>query len=126
MPTTVKQMIAAADETVPRIDFQEARRLIEEKDAILVDIRDGREVDGSGKAKGALHVPRGTLEFSADPESPSHKDDFRKDRPVILYCGSGGRAALAGKTLKELGFSDVFNVGGFKDWVEAGGEVEGS
>jgi rhodanese-related sulfurtransferase len=74
--------------------------------------------------KGALAVSRGLLEFKADPDLPTHDPALRKDRPVILYCGSGGRAALAGKTLLDMGFKDVYNVGGFKDLLAAGWEVE--
>ena len=64
------------------------------------------------------------IEFRADPESPFHDPSFDRDRPVIVYCASGGRSALAGKVLLDLGFKDVRNLGGFKDWTEAGGEVE--
>lgn len=124
MPTTVNDMLAAARAVVPAVSPAEAAALVREKDALLVDVRDGTEVKASGKAKGAVAVSRGLLEFRADPSSSTHDPAFRTDRPVILYCGSGGRAALAGKTLKELGFTDVRNLGGFKDWVAAGGEVE--
>ena len=124
MSTTVKEMIAAADDVVPRINAQEAMRLVRERDAMLVDVRDGREVETTGKAKGAVNVARGMLEFRADPESPYHQDVFRKDRPVILYCASGGRSALAGKTMKDLGYGEVYNLGGFKEWAENGGDVE--
>ena len=64
------------------------------------------------------------LEFRADPESPYHDPAFSRDKTVIVYCASGGRSALAGKTLQELGYRDVRNLGGFKDWVESGGAVE--
>lgn len=123
MPT-IADMLAAARAAVPTITPAEAADLIRAKDALLVDVRDGTEVKASGKAKGAVAVSRGLLEFRADPSSPNHDPAFRTDRPLILYCGSGGRAALAGKTLKDLGFTDVRNLGGFKDWVAAGGEVE--
>jgi rhodanese-related sulfurtransferase len=69
-------------------------------------------------------VPRGSLEFKADPDSPGHDKNFTKDRPVILHCASGGRAALAGKLLKDFGYDKVYNLGGFKDWAEAGGKVD--
>ena len=69
-------------------------------------------------------VGRGLLEFKADPTAPSHDPQFRPDRPVILYCASGGRASLAGKTLKDMGYADVRNLGGFAGWKAAGGEVE--
>ena len=124
MPTTVKDLLAAARAVVPTITPAEATKLVDNSDALIVDIRDGNEVAASGKAKGAVAVSRGLLEFRADPESSNHDPAFRKDRPIILYCGSGGRAALAGKTLLDMGFKDVRNLGGFKDWVNAGGAVE--
>lgn len=124
MPTTIADMLAAARAAVPAITPADAAELVRAKDALIVDIRDGTEVKASGKAKGAVAVSRGLLEFRADPTSATHDPAFRTDRPIILYCGSGGRAALAGKTLKDLGFTDVRNLGGFKDWVAAGGEVE--
>jgi rhodanese-related sulfurtransferase len=64
------------------------------------------------------------LEFRADPESPYHDKTLARDKPVILYCASGGRSALAGKALKDLGYGEVYNLGAFKDWAEGGGEVE--
>lgn len=94
--------------------------MVKTADAVIVDVRDGTEVAASGKIKGALAISRGLLEFKADPDLPTHDPALRKDRPVILYCGSGGRAALAGKALLDLGFLDVRNAGGFKELVAAG------
>jgi rhodanese-related sulfurtransferase len=124
MTTSAKDMLAAANVVVPKITPAEATGLVENADAVIVDIRDGTEIAASGKIKGAVAVSRGMLEFRADPELPSHLAALRKDRPVILYCASGGRAALAGKTLLDMGFKDVRNLGGFKAWVDAGGAVE--
>ena len=69
-------------------------------------------------------VPRGSLELKADLSAPSADKNFAHDRPVIVHCAGGGRAALAGKLLLDMGYTDVRNLGGFKDWVEAGGEVD--
>jgi rhodanese-related sulfurtransferase len=124
MATTYKEMVAAANAVVPAVTAAEAARLVETSGAVLVDVRDGTEVAASGKAKGALAIPRGSLESRADPESANHNPALRKDRPVILYCAGGGRAALAGKTLREMGYANVRNLGGFKDWVAGGGAVE--
>jgi rhodanese-related sulfurtransferase len=124
MTTTLKDMLAAARTAVPDITPADAAKLMASGDALVVDIRDGTEIAASGKVKGAIAVSRGMLEFRAAPDAPTHDPAFRTDRPVILYCGSGGRAALAGKTLLDFGFQDVRNLGGFKDWVAAGGEVE--
>jgi len=124
MATSVKQMLEAANAAVPKITPGEAKEMIAKGNTLVVDIRDAPEVALSGKAAGAVHVSRGMLEFRADPELPSHDKNFAKDKNVILYCGSGGRAALAGKMLKELGYEKVFNMGAFKDWAESGGAVE--
>ncbi len=124
MATSVKQMLEAANAAVPKVTPAQAKELIAKGNTLIVDVRDGPEVQASGKVAGAVHVSRGMLEFRADPDLPSHDKNFSKDKAVILYCGSGGRAALAGKMLKDLGYDQVFNLGGFKDWADAGGAVE--
>lgn len=95
-----------------------------EAGALVLDVREAPELQQSGKIKGARHVSRGMLEFRADPESPYHDPAFDRSKPVLLYCASGGRAVLAGKTLKDLGYEKVFNIGAFQDWAEAGLPVE--
>jgi rhodanese-related sulfurtransferase len=124
MSSSVKEMLAAANAAVPKITPAEARDMIAEGNVLVVDVRDAPEVDKSGKVAGAVHVSRGMLEFRADPDSPYHDKNFAKDKTVILYCASGGRSALSGKTLKDLGYEKVYNVGAFKDWAESGGAVE--
>ena len=124
MATTVKAMLDAANAAVPKITPAQAQELIAKGNTLIVDVRDGTEVAQSGKVKGAVHVSRGLLEFRADPEAPTHDKNFSRDKNVILYCGSGGRAALAGKLLKDMGYEHVYNAGGFKDWVESGGAIE--
>jgi rhodanese-related sulfurtransferase len=122
--TTLKQLMDAANAAVPRITPARARELIAQGNTLVVDVRDAAEVQQSGKVAGAVHVSRGLLEFRADQDSPTHDKNFAKDKTVILYCGSGGRAALAGNLLKDMGYERVYNLGGFKDWADAGGEVE--
>lgn len=124
MSTSVKQMLEAANAAVPKITPAEARAMIGKGNTLVLDVRDAPEVEKSGKIEGAHHVSRGMLEFRADPDSPYHDKNFSKDKSVILYCASGGRSALAGKTLKDLGYDKVFNVGAFKDWADNGGAVE--
>ena len=124
MPTSVKQLLEAANAAVPRVTPAQAKEMIAKGNTVVVDVRDAAELKQSGKVAGAVHVPRGMLEFRADPDSPYHDKNLAKDKTVIVYCASGGRSALSGKTLKEFGYGKVFNLGGFKDWVEAGGKVE--
>lgn len=124
MPASVKDMMAAANAAVPRITPEETEALVKAGKAVVVDVRDGGEVQASGKVPGALHVSRGMLEFRADPDLPSHDKAFDKSKTIILYCASGGRSALAGKLLKDMGYADVRNLGGFKDWADSGRKVE--
>jgi len=109
---------------VPRISPAQAQEMIAKNNTLVVDVRDAPEVANSGKVAGAVQVSRGMLEFRADPESPYHDKSFAKDKAVILYCASGGRSALAGKALKDLGYDRVYNLGAFKDWAESGAPVE--
>src|SRR5712671_4792687 len=120
MPSSVKQMLAEANAAVPRVPPAEARALMSRGNVLLVDVRDPSEVTASGKIKGAVNVSRGMLEFRADPDSPYHDAAFDKDKTVLVYCASGGRSALSGKTLKDFGYTAVFNAGGFKELAEAG------
>lgn len=122
--TNVKELLAAANAEVPRISADEARRMVSEQNAVIVDVRDMPELQANGKIPGSVHIPRGMLEFRADAETPYHDANLSKDRPIILHCASGGRSALSGQTLKSMGYQNVHNLGGFKDWVEAGGDVE--
>jgi rhodanese-related sulfurtransferase len=117
-------MIEAANAEVPRITPAQARQMMGESGTLLVDVRDAPEVEKSGKVAGALHVSRGMLEFRADPESPYHDRSFTRDKTIIVYCASGGRSALSGKVLKDMGYERVYNLGAFKDWAESGGPVE--
>src|SRR5215204_3955464 len=124
MPTTVQQMLAAANASVPKLSPSEASEKIKAESTLILDVRDPSEVEKTGKIKGAVNVSRGMLEFRADPESQFHDPAFQKDKTVLLHCGSGGRAALAGKTLQDIGYTAVFNIGGFKDLAEAGIDTE--
>jgi len=124
MAANLKEMMDAANAAVPRITPAQARDMLAQGNTLIVDVRDALEVEKSGKIAGAVNVSRGLLEFRADPDSPSHDKSFAKDKNVIVYCGSGGRAALSGKALKDMGYERVYNLGGFKDWADSGGAVE--
>ncbi len=120
MGLSIMDQVQAAKAVVPDISVDEAAALLGAGDVLFVDVRDGDEVAKTGKVAGALNVSRGMLEFRADETSPFYNDAFSKDMTVILYCASGGRSALSGKALLDLGYTDVRNLGGFKDWAEAG------
>ena len=121
---SVKEMLESASAAVPKIGPAEAKALIASGDVLVVDVRDAPEVAQTGKIAGAINVSRGMLEFRADAASPYHDESFDRAKAVILYCASGWRSALSGKTLKQMGYANVFNLGAFKDWAEAGAPIE--
>ena len=123
MPVSSTDLVAAANAVVPRVTGEQARQMVADG-AVLLDIRDSTELADTGKAVGSLHIPRGSLEFKADPASPSYEPKLQPNTPIVLHCAAGGRAALAGKLLLDMGYTQVFNLGGFKDWKAAGGAVE--
>jgi rhodanese-related sulfurtransferase len=124
MATSVKQMLKTATAAVPRITSAQAREMMAKGNALVVDVRDAPEVEKSGKVAGAINVSRGMLEFRADPESPYYDKNFAMDKTIITNCASGGRSALAGKVLKDMGYAEVYNLGAFKDWADGGGAVD--
>lgn len=125
MAKSIMQLVAEAKAAVPAIGADEAAAVMNRDNVLVVDVREDGEVAESGKIRGALHASRGMIEFRADETTPFHHPSFSKDKTIILYCATGGRAALAGLALMDLGYGDVRNLGAFKDWVEGGGAVEG-
>ncbi|MDE4134500.1 rhodanese-like domain-containing protein [Phaeobacter sp. QD34_3] len=123
MPLTLQQMMEDANAVVERISVDQAQKLREEG-ALLLDIRDAPELSANGRVMGSHHIPRGMLEFRADPASPFHDGEMKMDRVILLHCASGGRAALASKLLKDMGYQAVYNTGGLADWAAAGAAIE--
>jgi len=124
MPVTVKELMEAARAVVPPISPAELSAIAGRSDVLIVDVRDGTEVAATGKVAGAIHVQRGLLEFKADPASPAFDQNFSPDKTIVVYCASGGRSALSGKTLHDMGYTKVRNLGGFKSWADAGGALD--
>ncbi len=121
---TVQQMIDEANAAIPRISVDEAKQLVGRADVLFLDVREPNEVATAGKVPGAVAIPRGLVEFRACPGSQAHDKSFDKAKTVVAYCASGGRSAMVGKTLKDMGYTKVMNLGGFKGWVDGGGPVE--
>lgn len=124
MAVTAQQLVAAARRDVESLAVGDFAREVERGDAVVVDLREHDERVASGTIRGAVAIPRGMLEFRADPTSPYHDDRLAPDRRVLLHCASGGRSALAARSLAELGYTDVAHLdGGMNAWLEAGQPV---
>lgn len=124
MNKPIMDQVKAAKANVPAISPEDAAALLGQDNVLFVDVRDGNELAQTGKVQSAVHASRGMLEFKADPASPFHDPIFDPTKTVILYCASGGRSALAGQALLDLGYKDVRNLGGFQDWVNAGQPID--
>lgn len=118
-----KQLLAEANAEIESISVQDGLGLLGDPEVAFLDVREAGERQ-QGFIPGSLHAPRGFLEFIADPEGPMHNPGLRPDRRVVVYCGTGGRSALAAKTLRDMGYPRVASlVGGIQAWHAAGGEL---
>jgi rhodanese-related sulfurtransferase len=118
-------LVARAKESIENLSVDQVDAERQADRAVIVDIRDHRELYLKGKIPGAVHAPRGMLEFWVDPASEYYREVFRPDRRYIIYCAGGGRSALAAKTMKDMGYTDVAHLEpGFDGWAAAGREVE--
>ena len=120
-----KQMLAQANAAIETISVTDAIDLVGDPNAVFVDVRETVERQNFGTIRDSVHAPRGFLEFHADPESPMHIDSLASGKRLILFCASGGRSALAAKTLTDMGVKNVCHIaGGFPAWNDAGGPIE--
>ena len=129
MPQTIttgyKALCEAAEREIETLPTEEAVLLAGRDDIVLVDIRDVRELQREGRVPGAVHAPRGMLEFWIDPDSPYHKPVFAQDKKYVFFCAGGLRSALAAQTAHRMGMKPVAHIkGGFGAWKKAGGPVD--
>lgn len=120
-----KAMLDEANAKIRTLTVEEAIPLVGREDIVFVDLRDPRELNREGRLPGALHCPRGMLEFWIDPESPYHKPAFAEDKTFVFFCAAGWRSALSAATAQDMGLKPVAHIeGGFTAWKKAGGPVE--
>jgi rhodanese-related sulfurtransferase len=122
---SVKKMVADASEDITTLSIADVRDLINSPNHVMVDLRDIRELQRTGKIPGAFSCPRGMLEFWIDPESPYHKDIFNQDKTYVFYCASAWRSALSTKLAQDMGLAPVAHIeGGFTAWAKADCPIE--
>jgi rhodanese-related sulfurtransferase len=125
MTNSASDLVAAAKAQVQNLDPDTVEQELRSGAAVLVDLREADELEASGRIPGSVHVPRGMLEFRADPTSPYHQEPLDPSKRIILHCASGGRSALGGATLQSMGYRDVAHLdGGITAWKDAGKPVE--
>jgi rhodanese-related sulfurtransferase len=124
--TPVEELVRRATAEIVTLSVEDAHSRQQSGEAVLVDIRDIRELGKMGKIPGAVHAPRGMLEFWVDPSSPYHREVFAQEgKTYVLFCAAAWRSALAAKSMQDMGFGPVAHIeGGFKGWQEAGLPVD--
>ena len=123
--TTSAELVDKALKEIKTLTIDEAHSKMTEGKSNIIDIRDIRELQNSGRIEGAVHVPRGMLEFWLDPKSAYFKEgklDLNKE--MVLFCARGFRSALATKSLKQMGFKKISHIdGGFAGMKKSGFKI---
>jgi rhodanese-related sulfurtransferase len=123
---TLEVLLEIANKEIKRLDFTESLNLIKKTESVIIDVREESEVLNQGLIKDAIHIPRGLIEFKLSPNSINNPANINADTNLLIYCAGGYRSALAAKTLLDLGFKNVFNLGGYQEWIDSGGEIQAS
>jgi rhodanese-related sulfurtransferase len=125
MKVSYKTLIEEAEKNIETMSVDEVAGLLHDETVTIVDIRDIRELQREGKLPGAVHAPRGMLEFWVDPDSPYHRELFSEEKKFVFYCASAWRSALATQTVQQMGMNNVCHMsGGFTAWKEAEQPIE--
>ena len=121
---SLEELLIEANDLVKRLSYDESVDLISNTHTVIIDVREESEVYNLGLIKNAVHIPRGLIEFKLSPNSPNNPVLIDDNTNILVYCAGGYRSALAAKSLLDLGFKNVYNLGGFQEWVESGGEIQ--
>ena len=121
---TLELLLQEANNEIKRLSFDESLSFISESNTVIIDVREESEVHNLGLIKNAIHIPRGILEFKLIPNSPNNPVKIDDSTKILVYCAGGYRSALAAKTLKDLGFKNVYNLGGYSEWIDNGGDIQ--
>ena len=120
---TLESLLVEANDQIKRLSYEEAVTKIQKSNHVIIDVREESEVAFSGLIKNAINIPRGIIEFKLKPDSLDNPIQIDSDTNILLYCAAGFRSALAAKALEDSGFKNVYNIGGYGEWVSNGGDV---
>jgi len=121
---TLESMLIEANKNVERLPYEEICNILKQPNTFIIDVREESEVANFGLIKNAIHIPRGLIEFKIELNSSNNPAGINNDSNLLFYCARGFRSALAANTVKNLGFINVYNIGGFGEWVNNGGETQ--
>jgi len=120
---TLESLLDEANDQIKRLSYEETVTKIQNSNHVIIDVREESEVAFSGLIKNAVNIPRGVIEFKLKPNSLDNPIHIDSATDILLYCAAGFRSALAAKALEDAGFENVYNIGGFGEWVSNGGDI---
>lgn len=123
MNISLNTLLEEANKQIQRLTFEETTEIINNQPHVIIDVREESEVQALGLIKNAINIPRGVIEFKLAPNSLHNPITINDDTFILVYCAGGYRSALAAKVLEDIGFKNVFNIGGFGEWLSNGGEI---
>ena len=121
---SIESLLFEANKEIERLSFDDSMKIINNQHTVIIDVREESEVNNLGIIKNAIHIPRGLLEFTLVPNSSNNPVKIDENTKILVYCAGGYRSALAAKTLKDLGFKNVYNLGGYSEWIDNGGDIQ--
>ena len=124
MHISLNTLLEEANKRIQRLTYEETAEIINTQPHVIIDVREESEVEALGLIKNAINIPRGVIEFKLAPNSLHNPMAINDDTFILVYCAGGYRSALAAKVLEDIGFKNVFNIGGFGEWLSNGGEIE--
>lgn len=116
-------MLSIFGSSAKRLTAADAVALVAKGEITLLDVREAAEIAASGTAMGAVTIPVSMVPLKANPQTPDHDKRLDPAKPVCVFCAVGGRAGMAQQALARMGYT-AHNIGGFGDWVNAGGAVQ--
>ena len=120
---TLESLLSEASDQIKRLSYEETVTKIQNSNHVIIDVREESEVAFSGLIKNAVNIPRGVIEFKLKPNSLDNPIHIDSATDILLYCAAGFRSALAAKALEDAGFENVYNIGGFGEWISNGGDI---
>ena len=124
MHISLNTLLEEANKQIQRLTYEETAEIINTQPHVIIDVREESEVQALGLIKNAINIPRGVIEFKLVPNSLHNPITINDDTFILVYCAGGYHSALAAKVLEDIGFKNVFNIGGFGEWLSNGGEIE--
>ena len=120
---TLESLLVEANDQIKRLSYEETVTKIQNSNHVIIDVREESEVAFSGLIKNAVNIPRVVIEFKLKPNSLDNPIHIDSATDILLYCAAGFRSALAAKALEDAGFENVYNIGGFGEWISNGGDI---